>query len=179
MLFLFEGLDKSGKTTLIKNFVDLSGIDVFKNPIKPTDKMYDRGFVNGTYFGAYEAARVGKQDLIFDRSHITEIAYAEVKRGYKPSKNFWLKWEELNKHYVVVVYVDAPLETVKERFKTDKEEYVKEKEIELIAKKYEEYFKKSKLSFVYIDGSHDRQRMLSQLVIQLNNLHFWTARRSR
>lgn len=179
MLILFEGLDKVGKSTLIKNFNDLSGIEIFKNPIKPTKGMYDRGFVNGIYFGAYESARVGHKDLIFDRSHVTELAYAEVKRGYKPKKKFWLDWEEANQHHVIIVYIDAPLDLVKKRFKEDKEEYVKEKEIELIAKKYEEYFKKSKLSLIYIDGSLSKQRMLSQLVIQLNNLHIWTSKRSR
>lgn len=179
MLLLFEGLDKSGKSTLIRNFQDISHLPVFKNPIKPTKQMYKRGFCDGTYFGAYELARLANQDFIFDRSHITELAYAKVKRGYNPSMKYWLEWEEANKHRVVVVYIDAPLKTIKERFKSDKEEYVKEKEIELIAKKYEEYFKKSKVSLIYIDGSQDRQRMLSQLVIQLQNLNIWTSERNR
>ena len=178
-MILFEGIDKAGKSTLIRNFRDLSHMPTFKNPIKPTNKPYAKGFLDGTYFGAYELARLSEQDYIFDRSHITELAYAEVKRGYRPSSKFWLDWEEKNKHRVVVVFIDAPIATIKERFKTDKEEYVKEKEIQLIADKYEKYFKKSKLSLVYIDGSQDRQRMLSQLVIQLQNLGIWTSVKSR
>jgi thymidylate kinase len=179
MIILFEGLDKSGKSTLIRNFQDMSGIPSFKNTVKPTAKLYDQGFVNGTYFGAYHAAKISNKDMIFDRSHITELAYAQVKRGYRPSLKTWLEWEELNSHWVVIVYVDSPLETIKERFKTDQEEYVKEEEIEAIAKRYENYFKKSKLSLVYIDGSLSKQRMLTQLVIQLQNLGIWTSMRNR
>ncbi len=179
MILLFEGLDKVGKSTLIRNFKDLSHMSSFKNMIKPTKEQWDRGFVNGTYYGAYELARLSTDDFIFDRSHITEIAYAAVKRGYPPEEQFWLDWEEKNKHWAVVVFIDAPLETIKERFKTDGEEYVKENEIEVIAEKYKKYFEKSKLSFIYIDGSLSQQRMLSQLVIQLQNLFFWTNKRSR
>ena len=179
MILLFEGLDKTGKSTLIRNFQDLSGMNVFKNTIKPTKQTYAKGFVNGTYFGAYEAARLANNDLIFDRSHITELAYAKVKRGYTPDSKFWLEWEEANKHWVIVVYVDAPIATVKKRFKEDGEEYVKASEISLISDEYEKYFKKSKLGLIYIDGSLDRQRMVSQLVIQLQNLNLWTSQRSR
>lgn len=179
MIILFEGIDKAGKSTLIRNFVDLSQMPVFKNPIKPPADIYSQGFVNGTYFGAYESARKSGRDMIFDRSHITEMVYSEVKRGYKPQLDFWLNWEEFNKHYVVVVFVDAKLELLKQRFKDDKEEYLVEADIEEIGKKYEEYFKASKLSLVYIDGSVDRQRMLTQLVIQLQNLGFWSNKRPR
>jgi len=179
MIILFEGIDKSGKSSLIKRFVDLSGMKVFKNPVKPTATSFSQGFVNGTYFGAYELARLSNQDFIFDRSHITELCYCETKRKYKPDLTTWLKWEEENKHNVVVVYIDAPLETIKERFVKDKEEYLKQSDIKKIAKKYEEYFEASKLSLIYIDGSLDRQRMLTQLVIQLQNIGFWSAVRNR
>jgi len=182
MILLFEGLDKVGKSTLIRNFQDLSQMPVFKNPVKP-DKfsIFSHGFVNGTYFGAYLAAKLSGRDMIFDRSHITEIAYAKVKRGYDPEEDYWLDWEEKNKHYVVVVYITAPLDTIKQRFKDDKEEYVVDEDIDAINTKYNEYLdpKRSPLSIIFIDGSLDRQRMLSQLVIQLQNLGFWSAVRNR
>jgi len=179
MIFLFEGLDKSGKSTLIRNFRDLSHIEVFKNPIKPGKTDYSKGFVNGTYYGAYLAAKLSDQDLIFDRSHITELAYAKVKRKYEPETEFWNKWEEENAHCVIVVFIDAPLDTLKERFKTDKEEYVKISEIKRIANAYEKYFENPKLRMIYIDGSVSRQRMVDQLVSQLKNLYLWTPQRSR
>jgi thymidylate kinase len=179
MILLFEGVDKAGKSTLIKNFQDLSGMKSYKSPIKPTADLYDIGFINGQYYGTYNLARVSNQDFIFDRSHITELCYAEVKRGYKPQTKFWAEWEELNKHWVTVVFIDAPLETLERRFEEDKEEYLKKNEIKFIAEKYEEYFKTSKLNLIYIDGSRDRQGMLSQLVIQLNNLGLWTSVRNR
>ena len=179
MILLFEGLDKVGKSTLIRNFQDLSQMPVFKNPIKPDKLVYSHGFVNGTYFGAYLAAKLSGKDIIFDRSHITEIAYAKVKRGYEPQEKDWLDWEELNKHYVVVVYVTAPLDTIRERFKTDKEEYLVDEDIDAINTKYNEYLKESKLSIISVDGSLDRQRMLTQLVVQLQNLGFWTALHQR
>lgn len=179
MLILFEGLDKSGKSTLIKNFQDISKLPVFKNDIKPTPAAFDRGMVNGIYYGAYKAADLSLGDTIFDRSHITELTYANVKRGYWPEEGFWLDWEEKNQHKVFTVYVDTPTELLIERFEKDKEEYVKVEEIEAIKKAYEEYFKKSKLSLVYVDGSLDRQRMLTYVVIQLQNLGVWSTMRHR
>ena len=179
MVFLFEGLDKAGKSTLIRNFQDLSHINVFKNPIKPTKTEYSKGFINGLYTGAYLAAKLSNEDLIFDRSHITELAYAEVKRKYKPEVDYWKEWEEKNSHWVIVVYIDAPLDLIKARFETDKEEYVKPSQIKSIAKKYEKYFQDPKLRMVYIDGSVTQQRMLDQLVSQLKNLYLWSPSRPR
>ncbi len=179
MILLVEGVDCSGKSTLIKNFVDLSGMPVYKNTIKPTKASFDKGFVNGQYYGAYEALRKSNTDMIFDRSHLTEMAYAKIKRGYHPKKDFWYNYEEMNSHWMFIVYVDTPLDTVAERFEAEKEDYVKQSEIVGITEAYAKYLKYSKLGLIHINGALSRQRMLSQLVIQLNNLHVWTSRRQR
>ena len=179
MLILVEGTDCSGKSTLIKRFQDICHLNVFKNPIKPTAGLQERGFVNGTYFGAYNSAKLLRDDLIFDRSHITELVYAKIKRGYEPEKDFWNKWEEENSHYVVVVYVTASLDVLKERMKARGEDYISEEESVLITEAYDEYIKTSKLSTIFVDGTVSPQRMVTQLVIQLQNLGFWSSTRYR
>lgn len=179
MLLLFEGVDKSGKTTLITKFRELSGMPVFKNLVKPTNDRFEIGRVNGVYIGAYQLACLGNEDYIFDRSHITEQVYSKVKRGYEPEEKYWSKWEEENKHRVFTVFVDTPSDILARRFKEDKEEYVNIEEIEDLQKMYKAYIEKSPLSLIYIEGKENKQRMLTQLVVQLQNLGIWTALRSR
>ena len=179
MLILFEGVDKSGKTTLINNFVDLSKMQVFKSPIPPTAQLQARSFLNGYYSGLYAAVKKLGVDMIFDRSHITELAYAKIKRGYSPASGLWKAWAEENSHITVVVYVDTPTGTLKKRFVDDNEEYVKVREIDALKESYQKVMNKMDLSLVYIDGSKSKQNMLTQLVIQLSNLGVWTSKRSR
>lgn len=167
MLLLFEGVDKSGKSTLIENLIK-AGVRVsgyWKNPQKPKATQYWKGKIEGIYFGFYEATKaMGLQyPFIVDRSHITEAVYAKPKRKYTPAS--FLDYEKTMN--AVVIYVDTPLETILERNKREKDDYVKSDEFSVLKKRYERYLKLTKLDVIRIDGSGSQEEMLQELIVKL------------
>jgi len=155
MLILVEGCDKTGKSTLINGLKDkLPGAVVIKNPFKP-----ERGplFVNGVYAGMYNSLRshLDKHSvpIFIDRSHITELVYAKVLRGYDAREYFeWDEYETSLLEYSIVLYTYANVRTIKARFVTDKETYVEPSFISLLLDEYDEYFKHSNLRRLRLDS---------------------------
>lgn len=138
MIVLIEGIDKSGKTTLIREISRiLPGSTVFKNKIKPGKGDLEIGRIAGIYQGAYQLANAGTKLILFDRSHITEIVYSYL-RGYESSSK--ITWNLIERELLqgaVIIYNYAPPSVIQRRFKEEKEEYLPTEEIEHILNRYE------------------------------------------
>lgn len=143
MILLVEGVDKSGKTSLIQELLKkFPGAIVIKNEHKPTD--YSPEFIAGVYAGLYSGLRRlhKTQDpfIILDRSHITEIVYGHVLRNYNAYEVYdWKKVEEKIKKYTLLVYMYAPQEVLERRYVEEKEEFILEKHIPELLANYEVY----------------------------------------
>jgi len=170
MLLLFEGVDKSGKSTLIKNFTANNYTPVWKNTVfKPVSSTFSIGMIQGLYTGFYEGYKLcGRQPLfsILDRSHITEIVYAPVKRNYQANTTFWFEYEQ--KLEAVVVYVDTPHDTICERLDLTADDYVDYRDVSQIRMGYQEYLARTCLPVIRIDGSKSEVEMLNELNAKLN-----------
>ena len=172
MMILFEGPDKSGKTTLLRNIAEVrpnSGI--WKNTVfKPNSSVYSQGKIAGLYLGFYEAMKTGgdgRYPLFVDRSHITELVYAPIKRNYEPDIEFWREYEQ--QMDAVVIYVDTPLTTIEERVKRDGDDYVNLTDIVQIKAAYEDHLRRfCKLPIIRIDGSKTETEMVIELNTKLN-----------
>lgn len=172
MMILFEGPDKSGKTTLLRNIAEVrpnSGI--WKNTIfKPNSSVYSQGKIAGLYLGFYEAMKIGgdgRYPLFVDRSHITELVYAPIKRNYEPDIVFWREYEPTMD--AVVVYVDTPADIMLKRLMAEGDDYVNPDELVRIKFAYDDYFRRfCRLTVIRIDGSKTETEMVIELNHKLN-----------
>lgn len=169
MILLFEGVDKSGKSSLLNDFCQYLisqqiNFDEFKNKIKPEGKSeLSIGRTAGIYLGAYQLASNKYYPVLFDRSHITEVVYSS-RRGYEALDYFdWLSYEEKQKD-MLLVYTSAPVSVVKKRFEQDGEDYVKPEEIETILNRFDIYLKRTKLPTLKLSSIDDRTNNVSELI---------------
>lgn len=172
MLLLFEGVDKSGKSTLLRNFLQAAqNSGSWKNTVyKPNSSVISRGIIQGLYLGFYEAAAQmtrGRYPFAVDRSHITEIVYAPTKRNYDADIAFWREYEE--KMDAIVIYVDTPISTVLQRLQREGDDYVNGEDVEKIKFDYDDYFCRfTRLTVIRIDGSKTESEMLQELTVKLD-----------
>lgn len=172
MLLLFEGVDKSGKSTLLRNFRDAyPNSGYWKNTIyKPNSAVLSRGIIQGLYLGFYEAAKQmirGRYPFAVDRSHITEIVYAPIKRNYEPDIAFWREYED--QLDAIVIYVDTPPSTVINRLNIEGDDYVSIDDVIRIKYGYDDYFHRfTRLSVIRIDGSKTEAEMLQELIVKVD-----------
>jgi thymidylate kinase len=165
-IILVEGCDKSGKSTIIRDLQKIFPQHLlFKNNIKPEDnKLETIGKIAGIYLGAYQASNLLDFRSIYDRCHLTEIVYS-YRRGYESSKYFnWLEYEEQYLKDACIIYMTAPKELIKFRFKTDNETYIGAEEIESILDRYEQYLKITKLPVLRLSSLYERDKNLLKTV---------------
>lgn len=166
MIILFEGVDKAGKSTILKDVQSVLSCSTFKNTaIKPTDEDFDPVKLAGFYIGAYELAQNLREEghILFDRSHITEIVYSN-RRGYSALDLFnWLEYEEKLSNFLVV-YMSAPVDVIKKRFVTENETYLSAEEIEGTLDLYDSYLSVSKLRVIRLSSLDSRLDNLEKVI---------------
>lgn len=169
MILLFEGVDKSGKSSLLNDFCQYLisqqiNFDEFKNKIKPEGKVeMSIGRTAGIYLGAYQLASNKHYPVLFDRSHITEVVYSS-RRGYEALDYFdWLSYEE-KQNDMLLVYTSAPVSVIKKRFEQDAEDYIKPEEIETLLNRFDIYLKQTKLPKLKLSSIDDRLANVSKLI---------------
>ena len=92
MVVIFEGINKMGKSTIIKTLAqrDPRIVVVKDNTINEVEEADKRAFVKGgiysaiTLLNAISAFDDKDKIFVFDRFHLTEYVYSMVKRGYTP-----------------------------------------------------------------------------------------------
>ena len=104
---LVEGLDCSGKTTLVERL---------KNELRWDAKALHHR--EGNQFKRYLREYALQEQIIFNRGHFSEIVYSRLWRGGNP---FLTKEQEILHEIctqnMVVIFANPLLETVQERYK--------------------------------------------------------------
>lgn len=170
MIIILEGIDCSGKSTIIKDLVE-SRLRQHQEPIvfklsqKPQDNSEkEQEKVKTIYIELFKQAKRlnNNKIVIFDRAHPSEMVYS-VKRGYDAMQdNFWWEFDRslgkraLDKINILLIYCFAPDDVVRERMKTDKEEFMKEDELELLKTRYQTFLSKTHLPYIEVDTTKDR-----------------------
>ena len=169
MILLFEGVDKSGKSTLLNDLCNYliskeRNFELFKNKIKPEGKKeFSIGRTAGIYLGAYQLASQNSHLSLFDRSHITEIVYSN-RRGYEALDYFdWLEFEEKQKD-MLLVYTSAPEGVIKKRFELDGEDYIAPEEIRSILNRFDIYLERTVLPTIKLSSLDAREANLEKLI---------------
>lgn len=164
MNIIFEGIDKAGKSTLIRDVRDhfISPPVVFKITKKPIDAsgVPELVRVYQELFAQTRDPRNDQRHFIFDRSYPSELVYS-IKRGYDSMENEELRIldENLGRNgKTVLVYCEADPETIARRFREDNEEYAQQSEIQTLLNRYETFLAKTAIPWIRINSTEDPQK---------------------
>jgi len=147
MIIIFEGPDKSGKSTLINN---LQGI-IMKNMYIPKDGSDGERW---KYKHAYNIIlRVSRRfhdmpyNILMDRSYISEMVYSLPRRNYEGIEDVYFRHcsSAFRKLDCIVIYCTAKDETLWERCLKHGDKDPSENEFKMIKERYERIFNDEKL----------------------------------
>lgn len=159
MRIILEGVDKSGKSTLLEKMKNQYEFGIaIKNMIKPRDismaetdrimEMYEkieimtRDFHNNTTF-------------ILDRYYQSELVYSTLRGNDRLLDEKFMVWtkdmDKSLKHDTLLILIETDAKTVAERFKKCNEDFVKEEQIEMLQERYRQVFEMSLLPKVKLD----------------------------
>jgi len=138
MILIFEGLDKSGKSTLIdciegikiKNYyLPKDGSDAERQKIKDAHQLI---------LGMIEKFKDSSYHVILDRSPISEIVYSKVRRGYEATDDpDWMKMvHRLHGLGVLVFYCTAEDDELWQRCKEHADPDARRGEISELKERY-------------------------------------------
>ncbi len=167
MIYIVEGADKSGKSTLIKAFTEQHARSLvlklssdFKPKYGDKEELHNLSVAYNELFNQARALSYDQGfDVIFDRAYPSEIVYS-IKRDYDAFKHN--HWWELDRGlaasgFCKLIYCSVPDEINKDRMQTEKEEYLKQDELTLIKARYKEFLAKTKLTVIELDTTQDPQ----------------------
>ena len=160
-LIILEGTDKSGKSTTaillskkIKNSVLIHG------NIRPYDNSEkERKKVKDYYRNILKILRIFKdKTIILDRYYPSQMIYS-IKREKDEFKDIWYKnlEKDILKINHLFIYVRPLEESIIKRLKKEGDEYVDEQDIKILIKRYDNFYKNTKLNKIKITSSDDEK----------------------
>ena len=146
---IIEAPDLSGKTTLIealKNKIP-SGVQI-KLWTKPKDGSQESlDYIYGVYNKMLVATKDKDVNWIFDRFIYSQMAYS-YKREHDDmdAEELRLLDIKLEKDRALYVYVDVPLETLKDRLKSRGDEHITEDDLSILKERYEKIWEDTNIT---------------------------------
>lgn len=110
MIFLVEGIDRVGKSTLCDKLSKVTGAVVFRANSTQFVSNSDKDIYNEAdkAYKLYKLAYDIGSDAIFDRMHLSDVVYATLRRGFDLESSFevFKKIDEVaNVYGVNVIYI--------------------------------------------------------------------------
>jgi thymidylate kinase len=167
MMILVEGIDKAGKSTIVKDLDELfeKKAIILKLSQKPKDNSHDEIMKAKVAYSElfYQAKQLSEkgQIVIFDRAYPSEMVYS-IKRGYDAMKDsFWWNFDEdlshmSNDNELILIYCSTDPMILAERFVSKGEQFAKQEEIPTLLERYENFLAYTKVSFIRVDSMRDR-----------------------
>lgn len=164
MVIIIEGPDKSGKTTLTDALIKKFPGVLVKITDRPRDassqqknkiKKHYRSILNMI------AHSIGFRFIILDRFFPSEMVYS-IKRGYDAMNDPELIQMEnmLKGGEHLLVFCNPGEETITERIRKEKDDYVTEEENILMLGRYKKYYERSPLNKIEVDTNRSVDSML-------------------
>lgn len=157
MRLIIEGVDKSGKSTLIEylknKFPRAVQLKLMTKPYDSSQEETDKLFE--IYTTMKEMTNKEDYVYIFDRYFQSELVYSYIRGNdrlsTKEGKEFFENLENDISKDTLVVLLEHPAKEVAKRFKKCKEDFVTPEQIETLQKRYREVVENSKLPYIILD----------------------------
>lgn len=106
---LFEGPDNVGKTTLVDLIAEKLNLTKYHGPVPPKQEV-DQWYCNRLQHVIHECIEKNTHGVIFDRFHISDVAYAGVFGNGRLSPNAYKMMEKMlyNLRCKLVLMYDSP-----------------------------------------------------------------------
>lgn len=110
MIFIVEGIDRVGKTTLIDRFIKSTNIKKFNAyfPELVPPSKFDNFNETDKYLREILLCKMFESDIVFDRLHLTDFVYGCIERHYDFTaalENFKLIERELLSQKAMLILV--------------------------------------------------------------------------
>lgn len=146
---IIEAPDLAGKTTIIEGLKNRIPAAVqIKLWTKPKDGSPESlAYIYGMYDKMFKATKDTEINWIFDRYIYSQMVYS-YKRDHDDMKSEELSLLDikLEKERALYVYVDTPLELLKERLILRGDEHITEDDLEILQKRYEQVWERTNIS---------------------------------
>lgn len=168
MIYIVEGIDKAGKSTVIEDLKRLlPDAVVFKLKNKPTGgSAEEREKVLLCYDELFHQALENheKVPVIFDRAYPSEIVYSKINRGYDAFYVIdWWRLDDKLKDVAKFIYCFAPENVLVERFKQHKEKDLTQDQFEEVLERYDMFLGKTTLRVLPLDTTKTREQNLDEM----------------
>lgn len=177
-VFIIEGVDCSGKSTFLDFFIKNWGDGILiKNCYKP--RTSETTQIKRQYFDIKniidKADSVGFNNFFIDRYYPSQLVYS-IKRGKDDFEDEWFwRFDDLmsrtNKYRVHLILITEDVEEIKKRMKERGEEYIQENEVEMLQKRYLEFFDRSKLKKIKLKSLDGLKENYDKIVAWRKDLY--------
>ena len=177
MLFIIEGVDGGGKTTLINELIKKFPGVTLKITDRPTDaSVGQKDKIITWYWKIIEAVqimnggRMRDNNFILDRFFPSEMVYS-AKRGYDGFLSQALQTVENKVASLdhMLVYCDPGLETIHERVNKRGDDYVVSADLDMLHARYELFFKNTQLNKIKVDTTKPVEECLELIQQAIKN----------
>ena len=166
MRIILEGLDKSGKSTLVealKNQIpSLVGLKLLTKPKDGGEESQQ--YIKQMYMHMAEMTRNQSAHYLFDRFYPSQMVYS-FKREHDDLENgwFWQFEQELAKTPNLYILLDVDEKLLAQRFETDGEDYALPEDIKKIKERYLTHFEQCQLNKVKLDPTDKLEETVARI----------------
>ncbi len=169
MILVFEGVDKSGKTTLAELFpgLHIKNCYIPKAGVERTRSTFKQLHIDLLDFLKDNDNK--DYDIILDRSFISELVYSKVMRDYDAFDDpfyLWLSQQYKNLH-LFVIFCKTNKAKIWGRIldKNDLEDVPNKEKLNLAVSRYQRFFDdpKIRLAFVTIDTGKEIEKCKAEI----------------
>lgn len=171
MIFIIEGPDKSGKSTLetaiSKKFPGIM-LKITDRPIDSSEK--EREKIKNYYSQVMKFIETyDHRNIILDRFYPSELCYS-IKRGYEAMEDKFFKEleDKIRQHDHLLIFCNPGKEIISKRITEEPDEYVSQKENETILERYAVFFKQTSLNKIVVDTSKSTEETIKEIENKIN-----------
>jgi thymidylate kinase len=164
MIYILEGNELNGKSTVAKLLSDKLGYEIIKGSSFEQSKCS-----HDELFSKFLNMVVGNDNIIMDRFIYSNLIYGNMYKDFAVindgEKRLIESLMELSN--TKVIYLHADVETLKERYSKRGDEYVPISKLETINEKYEELLQETNYPYTRIDTAKHNPEEVADIILNL------------